>query len=207
MYQYAQLLLEYDRATPEERATLLANSFARKEMQKVFKTISENSLVRALLEFRFLGTVPYEDFLRLQNKGLIETYGYFDTYVPVVRGWSFPLVRLTRKGEKLKVQGVRDYCTEQLCYEPFHAYRVRETGNGIVAGKETLEEWLDAGNEDFLNLLVDPYSGVRLQSTLSENANFFAEICDIDYREKLVRERSTEKVETSQTGSVFIYRS
>ena len=205
MPEYDKRLLTYDQASSEERKALLNDWFPDKETQKLFKTISENQLIRALLEFRELGVVPYEDFVRLKKKGLVDNRSNFCSYVPVVRGKEFPDARLTQKGERLKVLGVRDYGTEQLTYEPFRAYRVRETGNGVVANRETLEEWLDTGNEDCLMLLVDPDSGNRLEDTVSDNLDFFTDICAPECRDQLIRNRHGKQVSTASPRVNMIY--
>lgn len=205
MPEYDKRLLTYDQASREERKALLNDWFPNKETQKLFKTISENQLIRALLEFRELGVVPYEDFVRLKKKGLVEDRSSFCSYVPVVRGTEFPEARLTQKGEKLKVPGVRNYGTEQLTYEPFQAYRVRETGNGVVANRETLEEWLDAGNEDYLMLLVDPRTGKSFENMISDDVGYFAEICDPECREELIMERCDEEVSIALPRNEMIY--
>ena len=205
MIGYDQRLLEYDRASPDGRAALLDKWFASKDVKKLFKTVAENQIIRALLEFRALGVVPFEDYQQLERKGLAESRNSFRTYVPVARGYEFPEVRLTAKGEKLRIQGVHDYGTEQLTYEPFLAYRVRETGNGVVASREILEQWLDDGDEDCLNLLVDPQTGERLEDAVSNNLDFFAEICDPIDRPRIARERSEDEVAMPLTESAVIY--
>lgn len=205
MPEYDKRLLTYDQASSEERKVLLNDWFPDKETQKLFKTISENQLIRALLEFRELGVVPYEDFVRLKKKGLVEDRSSFCTYVPVARGQEFPDVRLTQKGQRLKVQGVRDYGTEQLTYEPFQAYRVRDTGNGVVANRETLEEWLDAGNEDYLMLLVDPSTGKSFEDMINDDVGYFAEICDPVCRNELIKARSDEEVSIALPRNEVIY--
>lgn len=205
MTEYDQRLLRYDQSSPEVRKTLLDRWFTDKSVKKLFKTVAENQVIRAFLEFRALGVVPFEDYQKLERKGLVESRNSFRTYVPVARGYEFPEVRLTSKGEKLRVQGVHDYGTEELTYKPFLAYRVRETGNGIVASREVLEQWLDDGDEDCLMLLVDPKTGERLEDTVSNNLDFFAEICDPVDRLRLVAERSKDQVSMSLTDSAMIY--
>mgnify|MGYP003387824507 CR=1 FL=1 len=64
---------------------------------------------------------------------------------------------------------------KHLTTKLFQAYRVRETGNSVVANRETLEEWLDAGNEAYLMLLVDPRTGKSFEYTISDNVLHLAE--------------------------------
>ena len=205
MSEYGQRLLEYDLAAPEARKALLESWFSDKDMKRLFRTIAENSVIRALLEFRCLGVVPFEDYKKLERKGLIDCRSSFRTYVAVARGYKFPDVRLTPKGERMSVQGRRNSAAKQLTVELFRAYRFRASGKGVVANREVLEQWLEDGDEECLSLLADPQSGDVLEHSVSENVDFFAELCDPHDRPRLMRERSKNQVAIPFTESDRIH--
>lgn len=205
MAEYDQRLLDYDSANMEERKTMLLGWFSDREMRKLFKAIAENRVIRTLLEFRSLGAIPFEDYQVLEGKGLIECRHTFHTYVPAARGYEFPDVRLTLRGEKMKIRGAHNHESLKLTYLPFQAYRVRHTGHGIVASREVLEQWIDDGEEEFLELLADPKSGDPLELSVSENLDLFVEICDPIDRPRMIKESSETEVETPFTESKMIH--
>ena len=106
MISYDDRLMKYDRTPQELRPALLEVYFDDREMRRMFQTIATDPVVRAILEFKELDVVPYEDFKLLEERGLVERYDFFQTYVPIARGMVFHNVRLTLKGRHFRVAPV-----------------------------------------------------------------------------------------------------
>ena len=109
----------------------------------------------------------------LKSEGYIECSGDFRTYVPAARGLLFPEVRLTVKGRDFQIPGIIDRGTQDFFEGFVFAYRARNMGNGVVAGRETLEEWLDEGDEAHLSAVVDPHTGGELEAWQHDLDIFF----------------------------------
>lgn len=80
----------------------------------------------------------------------------------------FHNVPLTLKGRNSRVQEEQTYGMHRLCYESFSGYCVRHTGQGVVANREAIEQWLDEGRTEILRLLVDPMSGQSLGDVMAD---------------------------------------
>ncbi|MEP5757908.1 MAG: hypothetical protein ABJ327_01100 [Litoreibacter sp.] len=184
---------------------MLEAYFDDHEMRRMFRTIATDPVVRAILEFKELDVVPYEDFKLLEERGLVERYDFFQTYVPIARGMLFHNVRLTLKGRHFRVQEEQTYEMHQLCYESFSGYCVRHTGQGVVANREAIEQWLDEGRTELLRLLVDPMSGQSLGDVMADWENFLEDASDSENREEMIAERLEEEVNEPVSKSWEIY--
>lgn len=199
MQNHETRLIQYDYTPKEARPTLLKTFFDEAELRRTFRQIAEDRVTRAIREFVNLDVIPLEDYQLLEKRGYIESRNSFRTYVPTARGLEFPDVRLTCKGQNFKVKGVYDQFTDDLFDSLILAYRARSTGHGVVAGRETLEEWLEEGDEMKLAMLVDPLTGDPLDAFDEENVLF--EICDPAYREEMVQKRAGKIVAEPLTQS------
>ena len=67
-------ILEYDRAAPEARKAMLESWFSNRDTKRLVRTIAVNRVIRALLEFRSLGVVPFEDYEKLERALHLDRY-------------------------------------------------------------------------------------------------------------------------------------
>lgn len=201
MLRHDTRLIQYDQTPKEERPALLATLFDEPELCRTFRHVAEDRVTRAIMEFQNLDVVPYEDYQLLLKRGYLECWNFFRTYVPAARGLEFPEVRMTRKGHTFKIKGINNNFTEKLFHDLILAYRVRNTGQGVVAGRETLEEWLEDGDETYLDALVDPDTGAKLEAF--RDISVYWELCNPSYRDELIRKRAGNKVADPITDSKF----
>lgn len=202
MQDFDTRLIQYDLTPKDARPAFLALLFDDPVMRRAFRQMAEDRVTRAMMEFLNLDVIPYEDYKLLSKRGYVRYYGDFYTYIPAARGLDLPDVRLTQKGERFKGNGPLDYRNHWHFADFILAYRVRNTGKGLVAGRETLEEWIDEGNESCLNALVDPNTGGKLTS-LTELGVF--DICDPTYRKELIQLRAEKKAAYPLTASKLVH--
>ena len=75
----------------------------------------------------------------------------------------------------------------------------------MVAGRKTLEDWLEAGDRAYLSLVVDPDSGESFDDLNEYPFGFLDEICNPTYRQELIRKRSGEQVAEPFTDSAIVH--
>ena len=197
-------LIQYDEMPAIERPALLSELFANMEELKLVQQFLSDPFARPLLEFMLLEAVPYENFVHLQSHGYADVYREFVTYVPAVRGLCFPDPQLTEKARDYDVLKATDRQSEALIEGLVLAYRARTTGQGIVAGRATLEEWLDKGDERALSCVVDPSTGGRLDAW-GADWNHYDDLVDPLERDRLVVRRSSEVVAVQMSHSQTIH--
>jgi hypothetical protein len=146
-----------------------------------------------VLEFMLLDAVPYEEFVLLKSHGYAEVYRDFATYVPAARGLSFPDPQLTEKARGYNVIGTTGRAAEELIEGLVLAYRARNTGQGIVADRATLEDWLDKGDEGALSCVVDPTTGGQLDAW-GPGLKYYGDLVNPFYRERLIARRACDEV-------------
>lgn len=205
MKSYGKLLLQYDQTPDELRPALLETYFEDRCTRNLFRIVATDRVTRAILEFKELDAVPFEDFKLLEERGLVERYDFFQTYVPIARGMIFHNVRLTLKGRHFRVQVEQTYEMHQLCYEAFSGYCVRHTGQGVVASREAIEHWLDEGRTELLCLLVDPITGQGLGHLIPDWENFLEDASDQENHHEMVTEMSAETVNEQLSTDWDIY--
>jgi len=204
MSDYDTRLIEYDLASEAERPALLATFFDDPELEKTFEHIANDRITRAIVEFNLLDVIPYEDYVLLKTEGYIDCREEFCTYVPVARGLFLPDVRLTTKGQDFDVINIVDRYTEDLFDGLIFAYRARNMGMGLVAGRETLEEWVEKGDQANLSALVHPFNGETL-SDWSSDHNILLELGDPEKYAELIALRATIRVADPFTASILIH--
>ena len=186
-------LIQFDETPSAERDAILAKLFANEEDLELVQQFLTDHFARPLLEFTLLDAIPYEDFVLLKSHGYAEAYRDFTTYVPAARGLCFRDPQLTEKARSYSVIEMEGREAEALIEGLVLAYRARNTGQGIVAGRKTLEDWLDHGNEGALSCIVDPETGKRLDAWGPDWEHYDA-LIDPEERNQLIARRAAEEV-------------
>jgi hypothetical protein len=186
-------LIQYDLTTAAERPALLAKLFDSSEELDLVQQFLSDPFARPLLEFMLLGAIPFEDFVLLRSHGYAEVYRDFASYVPAARGLCFPDPQLTEKARSYRIIETTDREAEVLIEGLVLAYRAKNTGQGIVAGRAALEDWLDKGDEGALSCVVDPETGGRLDAWGPELENYDALIDPLE-RDQIVARRANQEV-------------
>ena len=197
-------LIQYDETPEAERSAILDKLFDNPEELKLVQQFLSDTFARPLLEFMLLDAIPYEDFVLLSANGYAEIYRAFASYVPAARGLFFPDPQLTEKARNYDVLGTTGRKSEELIEGLVLSYRARTTGQGIVAGRATLEEWLDKGDEGALSCVVDPSTGKRLD-TWGQDWKHYDELIDPLERDRLVARRAYEEVALQASHSQIIH--
>jgi len=197
-------LIQYDETPKAEQPALLVELFDNAEELHLVRQFLDDRFARPLLEFILLETIPYEDFFLLLSHGYVEAYREFATYVPVARGLCFPDPQLTEKARDYDILRTEDRQSEAFIEGLVLAYRARTTGQGIVVGRATLEEWLDKGEERALSCVVDPLTGGRLDAW-SADWKHYDDLIDPLGRDRLITQRALETVALRMSHSLIIH--
>ena len=197
-------LIHYDEATNAERPALLASLFDDPEELELVCSFLDDPFARPILEFMLLDAVPFKDFGRLREHGYAEVRSEFITYLPAARGACFPAPQLTEKARTYKIISKPGRASEAFIEGLVFAFRARTTGQGIVAGRTTLEEWLDKGDECALSCVVDPDTGGGLEAW-KEDLTLYDNLIDPASRKQLITRRAHIRVAAPMTDATHIH--
>jgi hypothetical protein len=197
-------LIRYDEASDAERPATLAALFDDSEELELARKFLEDPFARPILEFMLLNAVPFEGFVLLREHGYAEVHSKFATYVPAARGAYFPAPQLTEKARTYKIVSKPGRASEAFIEGLVLAYRARTTGQGIVAGRMTLEEWLDKGDECALSCVVDPDTGGGLEAW-KEDLTLYDNLIDPASRKQLITRRAHIRVAAPMTDATHIH--
>jgi hypothetical protein len=197
-------LIRYDEAPDAERPALLASLFDDPEELELVRRFLDDPFARPILEFTLLDAVPFEDFGRLREHGYAEVRSEFVTYVPAARGACFPTPQLTEKARGYETVSKPGRASETFIEGLVLAYRARTTGQGIVAGRTTLEEWLERGDEGTLSCVVDPHAGGELEAW-KDDLTLYGNLIDPASRKRLISRRAHIRVAEPMTDTTYIH--